>query len=74
VRSLGSDLVAFSSSYLLYLVAVFLPQQSLFRVLMPLAPLMAAPAGHPVRVRALAVVFIALQPVAIVLVWFLGYP
>ena len=42
-RRLGTDLWAFTFSYVGYLAAVFLPTQSLFRMLMPLSPLF----GHP---------------------------
>ena len=75
-RTLGVDVVAFAGAYVLYLVAVFLPQQSLFRLLMPLAPVLGAPAiaGSPrLRVAFLAG-GVALQPVALVLLWFVGYP
>ncbi len=76
VRVLGLEVVAFSASYGLYLFAVFLPQQSLFRLLMPLAPLAGAPAlTHNRRARMIVlIVGIALQPVALVLLWYLGYP
>ena len=75
-RALGTDLVAYSASYGLYLVAVFLPQQSLFRLLMPLAPLLGDPTiAGSVRIRrTLLIGGMVLQPVAIVLLWFLGYP
>lgn len=39
---LGADVRLFSASYLVYLVAVFFPQSSLFRLLAPLSPLSAA--------------------------------
>ncbi len=42
-RRLGVDLWTFTGSYVGYLAAVFLPTQSLFRMLMPLSPL----EGHP---------------------------
>jgi hypothetical protein len=76
IRALGTEVVAYASSYALYLFAVFLPQQSLFRLLMPLAPLAgAAGLTHNVRARRIVlVVGIALQPVALVLLWFIGYP
>jgi hypothetical protein len=74
-RGLGHIVIGFSASYALYLFAVFLPQQSLFRMTMPLAPLL----GDPVLTRGavrwwLLGAGIALQPVAVVLLWFLGYP
>ncbi|WP_431278037.1 hypothetical protein [Leifsonia poae] len=76
VRALGLEIVAFSASYALYLFAVFLPQQSLFRLLMPLAPLAGAPGlTHNRRARMIALICgIALQPVALILLWFVGYP
>ena len=76
VRALGTETVAYAASYGLYLFAVFLPQQSLFRLLLPLSPLLGAPGlTHSRRARSIALgVGIALQPVAIVLLWFLGYP
>jgi hypothetical protein len=76
VRVLGLEIVVFSASYALYLFAVFLPQQSLFRLLMPLAPLAGAPGlAHNRKARMIALICgIALQPVVLVLLWFVGYP
>ncbi|TCL77312.1 MULTISPECIES: hypothetical protein [unclassified Curtobacterium] len=75
-RALGTDVLAFTASYGLYLVAVFLPQQSLPRLLMPMAPLLGSDVFVRTRRRAVTwlVVGVCLQPVAIVLLWFLGYP
>lgn len=42
VRRLGADLRLWGASYLLYLLAVFFPQSSTFRLLMPLTPLAGA--------------------------------
>ncbi|PRA82924.1 hypothetical protein [Microbacterium sp. MYb66] len=42
VRALGPDLRLWSASYLLYLLAVFFPQSSTFRLLLPLSPLWGA--------------------------------
>ncbi|MFC4140377.1 MULTISPECIES: hypothetical protein [unclassified Microbacterium] len=42
VRAIGTDLRLWSASYLLYLLAVFFPQSSTFRLLMPLTPLWGA--------------------------------
>lgn len=42
VRSLGVDVRLWSASYLLYLLAVFFPQSSTFRLLFPLTPLAGA--------------------------------
>ncbi|MFZ6993326.1 hypothetical protein ACO0E1_15670 [Curtobacterium sp. RRHDQ66] len=76
VRALGPEVLGFTASYALYLVAVFLPQQSLPRLLMPMAPLLGSDVFVRTRRRALTwlVVGVCLQPVAIVLLWFLGYP
>ncbi len=42
VRRLGPDLRLWGASYLLYLLAVFFPQSSVFRLLLPLTPLAGA--------------------------------
>jgi hypothetical protein len=42
VRRLGAEIRLWSASYLLYLLAVFFPQSSLFRLLLPLSPLWGA--------------------------------
>ncbi|KFF59673.1 membrane protein [Cryobacterium sp. MLB-32] len=49
VRRLGVDLRFWAASYALYLLAVFFPQSSTFRLLMPLFPLLGAVAvpRHP---------------------------
>jgi len=73
---LGHETVAFTASFALYLVAVFLPQQSLFRLLLPLTPLLGAPAvsERPVVRRTLLVGGMVLQPVAVVLLWLFVAP
>ncbi len=73
---LGNEIIGFSGSYALYLFAVFLPQQSLFRLLLPLAPLLGSETftGTRRRRRVVLIGGVALQPLAIVLLWFLGYP
>lgn len=56
VRRLGVELRLWSASYLLYLLAVFFPQSSIFRLLFPLSPLwgaVAAPKSTPWRVGVL---------------------
>lgn len=50
VRALGADLRLWSASYLLYLLAVFFPQSSTFRLLLPLSPLWGAVAVPRSRV------------------------
>ncbi|HWI32221.1 MAG TPA: hypothetical protein VNT50_12075 [Microbacterium sp.] len=42
VRRLGMEIRLWAASYLLYLLAVFLPQSSVFRLLFPLSPLWGA--------------------------------
>jgi hypothetical protein len=42
VRAVGLDLRLWSASYLLYLLAVFFPQSSTFRLLLPLSPMWGA--------------------------------
>ncbi len=44
VRRLGVEMRLWSASYLLYLVAVFFPQSSIFRLLLPVSPLWGAAA------------------------------
>lgn len=76
LHPLRPEIVVYSASYGLYLMAVFLPQQSLFRLLLPLAPLLGDPAiarSKALR-RGLLAGSLVLQPVAIVLLWFIGYP
>lgn len=47
VRRLGVEIRLWSAAYLLYLLAVFFPQSSIFRLLFPLAPLAGALAAPP---------------------------
>lgn len=57
VRALGADIRLWSASYLLYLLAVFFPQSSTFRLLLPLSPLwgaVASPRSRLWRVGVLA--------------------
>jgi hypothetical protein len=57
VRRLGADLRLWSASYLLYLLAVFFPQSSTFRLLLPLTPLagaLAVPRSRSYRLGILA--------------------
>ncbi len=63
VRRLGVDLRFWLAAYGIYLLAVFFPQSSTFRILMPLFPLLgvlAMPRSRVYRV-ALVIVFLALQ-------------
>ncbi len=57
VRALGVELRLWSASYLVYLLLVFFPQSSIFRLLLPLAPLsgaLALPKSTAWRVSMLA--------------------
>ncbi|WP_341975359.1 hypothetical protein [Microbacterium sp. LWO13-1.2] len=61
VRALGADLRLWSLSYALYLLAVFFPQSSTFRLLIPLSPLwgaIAVPRSRPWRLGVLAAVLL----------------
>lgn len=58
VKLLGVELRLWTASYLLYLLAVFFPQSSLFRLLLPVSPLvgaLAAPRSTVWRVTVLCV-------------------
>jgi hypothetical protein len=58
VRRLGVELRLWTASYVLYLLAVFFPQSSIFRLLIPVSPLwgaLAAPRSTVWRVAVLAV-------------------
>ncbi|MFE1645562.1 hypothetical protein [Microbacterium sp. P01] len=76
VRRMGVVVVAFAASYGAYLFAVFLPQQSLFRLVLPLAPLLADErlSSSPRRRQWSLWVAIGLQVVAILLLWTIGWP
>ena len=62
VRRLGSTVCLWVAAWALYLLAVFFPQSSVFRLLMPMAPLAGAttPASRPAR-AAVLIVSVALQ-------------
>lgn len=51
MRAQGPEISLWSVSYLVYLTAVFFPQSSTFRLLLPLAPLTGAVAAAPRYVR-----------------------
>jgi hypothetical protein len=71
VRRLGVDLRLWVVSYGLYLLAVFFPQSSTFRLLMPMFPLLGAvarPKSVFYRVT-MVVVFIAAQTGWLLLCW-----
>lgn len=75
-RRLGRDILASVTAFVVYLLAVFMPQQSFFRVIIPAAPLLGDPALS--RSRAWRWVILIggalLQPVCIALVWMLANP
>ncbi|GAA4163441.1 hypothetical protein GCM10022286_23910 [Gryllotalpicola daejeonensis] len=76
IRPLGLENLATAGSYALYLLAVFMPQQSVFRVAMPLAPLMGDPGivDRPWLRRTVLAVAIAAQPVCVAVLWFYANP
>ncbi len=76
VRELGDDIRSYTFGYVAYLVAVFLPQQSMFRMLLPLSPLLAHRALTRSRVRRVVslCVSVVLQPVGILLFWVIWPP
>ena len=76
VRRLGIVAASFIFSYGLYLFGVFLPQQSTFRLMMPMAPVLAHERlSSTPRWRAATLGgAIGLQVVATLLLWTIGYP
>jgi hypothetical protein len=75
MRVYGAAIWTFATGYTAYLFAVFLPTQSLIRMLLPLSPLLGHPSLSRTRRRRVItlVVSIALQPVSIYLLWVI-YP
>ncbi len=67
----GADLWTYTLGYILYVLAVFLPTQSLFRALLPLSPLLGHPAlSRTLRRRAISLaVSLVLQALAIWQLW-----
>jgi hypothetical protein len=76
VRRLGFVVMAYTVSYGLYLFAVFLPQQSTFRLLMPMSPLLGISplSSTPRRRRIILGVCIVLQVPSVLWLWTLGHP
>jgi mannosyltransferase PIG-V len=70
-RPFGQDLLVYTGSYVAYLVAVFLPQQSLLRMLLPLSPLLGHPWLSGSRLRRLLTLgaCILVQPAAVLVLW-----
>jgi hypothetical protein len=75
MRALGDGLLGFAGSYGAYLIAVFLPQQSIVRLLLPLSPLLGTPllTRSPRARRITLAAVLILQPAAIIVLWFM-YP
>jgi hypothetical protein len=75
-RRLGLEVIAFALSYTLYLFAVFLPTQSLIRLVLPLSPLLADSrlSRTSARRRWSLAISIALQALAVYLLWTIGNP
>jgi hypothetical protein len=73
---LGLELQTYTIGYVAYLVAVFLPQQSSFRMLLPLSPLFADAQLSATRRRVVVTIVasVVLQAVAVVLLWTLWAP
>jgi hypothetical protein len=76
LKRLGLDIRAFLTAYALYLFAVFLPQWSLPRLIMPLAPLLAVDSITHKRALRRLVLFsgMALQITAATTLWLTGAP
>lgn len=76
VRRLGLIVVAYAFSYGLYLFAVFLPQGSTFRLMVPLSPLLGDDrlSATPRRRIALLVGCIVLQVFAVWGLWAINHP
>ncbi|CAN5337547.1 hypothetical protein BH11ACT3_BH11ACT3_19160 [soil metagenome] len=74
-RRLGVDIWTYSVMYMAYLLAVFLPTQSLLRMLLPLSPLLGHPGLSATRRRRVITltVSIAAQPISILFLWVI-YP
>lgn len=76
VRRLGLVVVAYTASYGAYLLAVFLPQSSTFRLLVPLSPLLAADrvSATPARRVGILTACIVLQVFAVWSLWAITHP
>jgi hypothetical protein len=76
LRRLGLVVSAYVASYGLYLFGVFLPQQSLFRLLLPVSPLLAHERLSSSRIWRGATLAVAIlsQVVTTLVLWTVGYP
>ncbi|MGN6502707.1 MAG: hypothetical protein ACTHKX_07360 [Pseudolysinimonas sp.] len=70
-RALGVDVWTYSVMYIAYLVAVFLPTQSLIRMLLPLSPLLAHPGLSATPRRRWTVLVVGAVPLQIWCVFWL---
>jgi hypothetical protein len=76
VRRLGLVVVSYALSYGLYLFAVFLPQNSTFRLMVPLSPLLGDDrfSSSPRRRNGILVACLVLQVVSVWLLWTINHP
>jgi hypothetical protein len=76
VRRLGLVVVAYACSYGLYLFAVFLPQSSTFRLMVPLSPLLGDErlTATPRRRGGILAGCLALQVIAVWVLWTINHP
>jgi hypothetical protein len=70
-RALGVDIWTYTVMYIAYLVAVFLPTQSLIRMLLPLSPLLGHPGLSATPRRAWAVLIVGALPLQVWCVFWL---
>ncbi len=68
-RAIGVDLWTFTVMYIAYLTAVFLPTQSLIRMLLPLSPLLGHPALSRTRRRAWTTLLVGIPLQAFSVFW-----
>jgi hypothetical protein len=71
MRGIGDEMLAFVGSYGAYLIAVFLPQQSITRLLLPLSPLLGTPilTQTPKARRIVTIALVIAQPIAVAALW-----
>ncbi|MBI5160522.1 MAG: hypothetical protein HY996_03770 [Micrococcales bacterium] len=75
VRRLGPELRLWSLSYAVYLLAVFFPQSSTFRLLMPLFPVLGAvQPRHPLARAGVLTLCVALQVAWVAACWWVVAP
>jgi hypothetical protein len=75
-RGLGLEVIGFAFSYTLYLFIVFLPTQSVPRLVLPLTPLLADGRLSETRRRRVwsLSISLVLQAGAVLLLWVIGNP